>query len=257
MKFININIEKKIGFITLDRAEIHNAFNDELIENLLTAFIELDKNDKVQVIVLSGEGRSFCAGADLNWMSSMINYSKEENQKDSMKLAMLFETINNISKPVVGKINGAALGGGVGLVCVCDYAITHEKAKFGFTETRLGLVPAVISPYCIQKIGESNARAWFLSGERFCAKKAFEMNLVHEVTSVDDFESRCQEVIESFLKAAPNASKEAKKLIKTIVENKKHNDYTVGVISKLRVSDEGQEGMRALLEKRKPNWMDT
>ena len=256
MKFLNIDIKNKIGFITLDRAEIHNAFNDELIENLTQAFIDFDNNDKVQIIVLSGSGKSFCAGADLNWMGSMINYSKEENEKDSMKLAELFETINTTSKPIIGKINGAALGGGVGLVCVCDYAITHEKAKFGFTETRLGLVPAVISPYCIRKIGESNARAWFLSGERFSAHKALEMNLIHEVTSLEDFEARSQKVIESFLMAAPRASKAAKKLVKDVVENKNHNEYTVGTISKLRVSDEGQEGMKALLEKRKPNWMD-
>jgi len=256
MKFLNVDIKNKIGSIKLDRAEIHNAFNDELIENLTKVFIDFDNNEKVQVIVLSGNGKSFCAGADLNWMSSMINYSKEENEEDSMKLAELFETINTISKPVIGKINGAALGGGVGLVCVCDYAITHEKAKFGFTETRLGLVPAVISPYCIRKIGESNARAWFLSGERFSAHKALEMNLIHEVTSLEDFEARSQEVVESFLMAAPIASKAAKKLIKDVVENKNHNEYTVGTISKLRVSDEGQEGMKALLEKRKPNWMD-
>ncbi len=257
MKYLDISIEKKVGTIRINRPEIHNAFNDELIANMTKSFKDLDSNEEVQVIVLTGEGRSFCAGADLHWMSSMINYSLEENIEDSKKLSNLFETINNVSKPVVGKINGAALGGGVGLVSVCDYAITHEKAKFGFTETRLGLIPAVISPYCISKIGESNARAWFLSGERFSAIKAKEMNLIHQVSSLDDFEEDFNKVLKSFLIAGPKATIEAKKLIKTITENKDYSEYTTRAISLLRISDEGQEGMKALLNKRKPNWIES
>lgn len=255
MSLLKLEINSSVGTITLNRPEIHNAFNDKLIEDLTKSFLSLQNNTDVKLVVLTGEGRSFCAGADLNWMSSMVNYSMDENVADSMKLAKLFETINNFSKPVIGKINGAALGGGVGLVCVCDYAITHEKSKFGFTETRLGLVPAVISPYCINKIGESNARAWFISGERFSAQKAREMNLIHEVTSLDSFEQRCEKVIESFLKAGPLAMKEAKSLIKNVLKRPNINDYTTKTIAKLRISDEGQEGMKALLEKRQANWI--
>lgn len=255
MNYLNITIENSIGTVCINRPEIHNAFNDELIASMTKAFNQLDNDKDVQIIVLTGEGRSFCAGADLNWMSSMIDYTLDENIEDSKKLANLFETINNVSKPVIGKVNGAALGGGVGLVAVCDYAITHEKSKFGFTETRLGLIPAVISPYCIRKIGESNARAWFLSGDRFSAQKAKEMNLIHQVSSLESFEDDFNRLIESYLVAGPKAAIEAKKLIKTITENKDYSEYTTRAISLLRVSDEGQEGMKALLNKRKANWM--
>ena len=146
--------DRGIARVVLNRPEIHNAFNDELISSLTNHFYELQENDDVRLITISGEGKSFCAGADLNWMKSMANYSKEENYNDSQNLFGLFKVINDCKKPVLGKINGHALGGGVGLVSVCDYALSHEKAKFGFTEVRLGLVPAVISPFCINKIGE-------------------------------------------------------------------------------------------------------
>lgn len=257
MKYLNVSIDKKVATVCLDRAELHNAFNDELIEDITNAFTELDGDNSVQLIVLTGSGRSFCAGADLNWMSSMVEYSLDENIEDSKKLAKLFETINNVTKPVIGKINGAALGGGVGLVSVCDFAITHDKSKFGFTETRLGLIPAVISPYCINKIGESNARAWFLSGERFSANDALKMNLVHKVTSVESFEEEFQKCVTSFLQAGPKAAVEAKKLIRNIMKHRDHTEYTTTAISHLRVSDEGQEGMSALLNKKKPNWINS
>ena len=151
-KFLKISIDDKgVANIVLSRAEVHNAFNDEMISELTSIFKQLDADENVRLVVLSGEGKSFCAGADLNWMSSMVDYSMEENIEDSRNLAKMFQTINYFSKPVIGKINGHALGGGVGVVAVCDYAITHEKAKFGFTETRLGLVPAVISSFCLKK----------------------------------------------------------------------------------------------------------
>jgi len=170
----------------------------------------------------------------------------------------MFETINNCSKPVIGKVNGHALGGGVGVVSVCDYVITHEKAKFGFTETRLGLIPAVISPFCLNKIGESNARAWFMSGEMFLAAKAKSMNLVHEVTTLDQFEARSNEIIDSFLKAGPEASILAKSLIKNVLtrKNEELKEFTCAAIAEKRISKEGQEGMKALLNKTKPNWIN-
>ncbi len=246
-----------VAYVNLNRPEIHNAFNDELIADLTSLFIDLEKDDSIRVVVLSGNGKSFCAGADLNWMKSMVNYSEQENINDSKKLYSLFETLNNFQKPLIGKINGHALGGGLGLVAVCDYVLTHDKAKFGFTETRLGLIPAVISSFCINKIGESHARAWFMSGEMFKGKAAMQMGLVHEVTTLEEFEVRSSEVVNSFLKAAPEASIQAKALIKNL--NGKYGealkDYSCGVIAKRRVSDEGQEGMSALLEKRKAKWI--
>lgn len=249
--------DRGVATVTLNRPEIHNAFNDQLIDEVIHIFAELENNEKVRLVVLTGEGRSFCAGADLNWMSSMIEYSKEENVKDSLNLAKMFQVINEFKKPVIGKINGHALGGGVGLVAVCDYVITHEKAKFGFTEVRLGLVPAVISPFCIRKIGESNARAWFLSGEMFKSEQAKHMGLVHEVTTLENFEQRVGEVIDSHLVAGPKAASAAKLLIQNVLNLPKADvtEYTCHEIADKRVSIEGQEGMKALLSKTKPNWI--
>ena len=259
MNLLLVNkIKEGVTEVKLNRPEIHNAFNDELIQDIIKCFNELENDDNTNIVVLTGEGRSFCAGADLNWMKSMVNYSKDENIQDSKQLFKMFETINNFSKPIIGKINGHALGGGVGLVAVCDYVLTHEKAKFGFTEVRLGLIPAVISPFCINKIGESHARAWFMSGEMFKANKAFDLGLVHEVTSIEEFDERFEEILKSFQKAGPIAAREAKKLIKNVfkLEDDKQSEYTCSAIAERRISEEGQEGMSALLEKRAANWME-
>lgn len=257
-EFLKTNIDDRgVAFVTLNRPEIHNAFNDRLISEITEQFELLDADSSIRLVVLSGEGRSFCAGADLNWMKSMVDYSMDENIEDSRNLAKMFQTINYFSKPVIGKINGHALGGGVGVVAVCDYAITHEKAKFGFTEVRLGLVPAVISPFCINKIGESNARAWFLSGEMFQGAQAKHMGLIHEVTTLENFDTRVDEVIESHLKAGPEAAIAAKVLINDVLATDEEDleTYTCTEIAKKRISKEGQEGMKALLNKEKPNWV--
>ena len=178
MKYIEV-IEKEQGVkeVWLNRPDLHNAFNAELIEEMIALF-ESFKNERL--IIISGRGSSFCAGADLNWMKAMKDYSKEENFKDSKRLAKMFSAINECDVPVLGRINGHALGGGVGLVSVCDFVIANQEALMGFTEVRLGLIPAVISPYCISKVGESNARAWMLSGERFNAEEAKRMGHVHD-----------------------------------------------------------------------------
>lgn len=254
MKYIEV-VEKEQGVkeVWINRPDLHNAFNAELISEMITLFSSF-KNERL--IILSGRGTSFCAGADLNWMKSMKDYSKEENFKDSKELAKMFAVINNCDVPVIGRINGHALGGGVGLVSVCDYVIANEEALMGFTEVRLGLIPAVISPYCISKIGESNARAWFLSGDRFKADVAKEMGLVHEVVKLADLDTRVEEIKKRFLAAGPEAAKEAKRLIRGVMKNLKGSeDLTCNMITERRVSAEGQEGMRALLEKDKPAWM--
>lgn len=254
MKYLEV-IEKEKGVkeVWLNRPELHNAFNAELIEEMINLF-ESFKNERL--IILTGKGASFCAGADLNWMKAMKGYSKEENLKDSKRLAKMFSVINECPVPVVGRINGAALGGGVGLVSICDYVVAVRDSKMGFTEVRLGLIPAVISPYCISKIGESNARAWMISGERFNAEEALKMGLVHEVVLMSDLDQKIEEVKNKFLAAGPQAAKEAKKLIKGVVKNlKASEEFTCQMITERRVSDEGQEGMRALLEKDKPAWM--
>ena len=243
--------------IILDRPQIHNAFNDELIKQMTDVFKSIEEDPEVRLVVLTGAGKSFCAGADLNWMKSMINYSKAENIEDSRHLYRMFKSINNCSKPVIGKVNGHALGGGVGLVAVCDYVLAIENAKFGFTEARLGLVPAVISPFCLAKIGQSHARAWFLSGEMFKAQKALSMGLIHEVCSAEDFETCYKKVEDSFLKAGPKAAIKAKDLIRTVLQISPDTmeEFTCRQIAARRVSNEGQEGMAALLEKRKAEWV--
>ena len=254
MKYLEV-IEKEQGVkeVWLNRPELHNAFNAELIEEMISLF-ESFKDERL--IILSGKGSSFCAGADLNWMKAMKDYTREENFKDSKRLAKMFSAINECDVPVIGRINGHALGGGVGLVSVCDYVIAADTALMGFTEARLGLIPAVISPYCISKIGESNARAWFLSGERFSAEEAKRMGLVHDVVLGPEIDTKVEEVKKRFLAAGPVAAKEAKKLIRGVMKNlKASEDFTCNMITERRVSAEGQEGMRALLEKDKPAWM--
>jgi methylglutaconyl-CoA hydratase len=254
MKFLEI-LKKENGVLEvwLNRPDLHNAFNAELIEEMISVFEGLRDE---RLIIISGRGVSFCAGADLNWMKAMKNYSKEENIRDSKRLARMFAVINECDVPVIGRINGHAFGGGVGLVSVCDYVIGTNNALLGFTEVRLGLIPAVISPYCLAKIGESNARAWMLSGERFSADEARRMGLIHELCTQDELDIKIEEVKKKFLAAGPLAAKEAKKLIRVVMKDlKASEDFTCQMIAERRVSTEGQEGMRALLEKDQPAWM--
>lgn len=254
MKYIEV-VEKEQGVteVWLNRPDVHNAFNAELIEEVISTFTSF-KDERL--IVLSGRGQSFCAGADLNWMKAMKSYTREENFKDSKRLARMFSAINDCDVPVIGRVNGHALGGGVGLVSVCDYVVCVPEALMGFTEVRLGLIPAVISPYCISKVGESNARAWMLSGERFLAEEAKRMGLVHEVVPATELDQKIEDVKKKFLMAGPEAAKEAKRLVRGVMKNlKASEDFTCNLITERRVSAEGQEGMRALLEKDKPSWM--
>ena len=256
MKFHLKEIKAGVATITLNRPEIHNAFNDELIAELTQTFKTLESN--VRLVVLRGEGKSFCAGADLNWMKRMKDYSHEENVNDAKALAGLFVAINECPVPVIGVVQGAALGGGAGLVSVCDYVISAEDTVYGFTEARLGLVPAVISPFVMAKIGVSAARATFLSGARFNAQEAKQMGLVHRLCNSAMLSVELDEVINDFLAAGPKAACEAKKLIAGVLartgNQQEQINFTSETIARLRASEEGQEGMSSLLEKRKANW---
>ncbi|MBY0517146.1 MAG: enoyl-CoA hydratase/isomerase family protein [Bacteriovoracaceae bacterium] len=254
MNYLKHTIDSDVVTVTLNREDVHNAFNAELIAEATSLFKELSTKS-LRLMVLTGEGKSFCAGADLNWMRSMKSWSEEENFKDSKKLAGLFRTLNEMPFPVIGRVNGHALGGGAGLVACCDYVISSEKALFGFTEARLGLLPAVISPYVMAKIGESQARAWFLSGERFGAEQAQRMNLVHQVVPLEKLDEAIEAVKKSFLAAGPGAAREAKSLIYRVRVSHEVEDMTCKTISRIRIGSEGQEGMRALLEKQAPNWV--
>ena len=246
---------KDVVELVLNRPELHNAFNAELISDLTKAALDLAKEQDLRLVEIRGEGPSFCAGADLNWMKSMKNYSEEENYQDAQKLRGVFEALNQLPVPVLGLAHGHALGGGVGLLSVCDYVLASETALFGLTEVRLGLIPAVISPFVFAKTGESASRAYWMSGERFSAKIALAMNLVHEVVAPEQFKTREEELRRSFLMAAPHAAREAKRLIHLMKTEARPGDETCRRIAKLRISDEGQEGMAALLEKRKPKWV--
>lgn len=258
LQFYKEQIDQRgVATVTLNRPELHNAFNDELIAGLIKCFRALEANEKVRLIILTGEGKSFCAGADLNWMKRMKDYTFEENLKDSNQLAELFTVINHCQKPVICRMNGSALGGGAGLIACCDYVIALDSAMVGFTEVRLGLVPAVISPFVIAKIGESQARATFLTGTRFNVEKAMQMGLIHQISSFDKIDEDTEGLVNEFLQAGPVAQKTAKELISVVVGHKDiaaSRKYTTELISKVRASAEGQEGMSALLEKRKSNW---
>lgn len=247
-----------VATITMNRPDVHNAFNDEMITELIKCFNELTDNLNVRIVVLTGSGKSFCAGADLNWMKRMKDYSFSENLKDSGNLAELFTVINKFKKPTIARVNGSALGGGAGLIACCDYVIAIDTALIGFTEVRLGLLPAVISPFVIAKIGESHARATFMSGVRFDTIRAMRMGLIHQISSFDKLDEDLEVLIKEYLMAAPEASVLAKDLIAQVVSLAsidKARDYTCEMVSKVRSSKEGQEGMSALLEKRKASWL--
>jgi methylglutaconyl-CoA hydratase len=256
---IQVAIEACVARVTLDRPAVHNAFDAALIAELTDALARLDADAQVRAVLLCGSGASFSAGADLNGMRAMANASEDENRRDAERLAQLMRTLNFLSKPTIARVHGAAYGGGVGLVACCDIAIAADSAKFGLTEVRLGLVPAVISPYVIAAIGTRAARRWFLSGEIFDAAQALHMGLVHESVAAAQLDASVARVLESLLKAAPHAQNQAKQLALRIggitpgaaesidVEN-------AALIARLRVGAEGQEGLHAFLDKRKPHW---
>ncbi len=253
--------KQNVVTITLNRPDVHNAFNDKLISELTELFESIKNDPSVRLVVITGSGKSFCAGADLNWMKSMISYTEEENYQDSIRLAAMFDAINDCTRPVLGKINGSALGGGAGLLAVCDYVIASDSAKFAFTEVRLGLIPAVISPFVIAKIGQSNARATFLSGEIFGASRAREIGLIHNEAKPEELNNKMEELIGEYLKAAPMAAIAAKNLISTVSSKTKGEtkemirNFTCKAISLARTSPEGQEGMNSLLKKTQPRWL--
>ena len=245
-----------VARVTLNRPDIHNAFNDVMLSELIQIFGEIGDNKSIRVVVLTGNGRSFCAGADLNWMKKMINYSYEENIEDSNQVSECMFRIYSLPQPTIGRINGAAIGGGMGLVAACDVVVAHIDAVFSLSEVKLGLVPACISPYVIKRAGESKCREFFLSGERINAEKALSAGLVNEVVSPETLDSTVARWIEQFKRNGPEALSVCKNLLAKVpgMTLDEAKSYTADVIARLRISDEGQEGMNAFLEKRKPGW---
>lgn len=242
--------------VTLNRPDVHNAFNDELIAEAIDLFSSLD-TERLRAIVLRGSGSSFCAGADLNWMSRMVSYTRDENVRDSSQLAKMYALMNECPVPIVGRIQGAAIGGGVGLVSVCDVAISMERTKFGLSEVKLGILPAVISPYVIAKIGETHARALFLTGERFEGARALQIGLVHRLVDTEEaLDGAVYETITQLRTSGPEAVRECKKLIAHVASHELADaiPYTIEAIAARRVSEEGQSGMTAFLKKELAPW---
>jgi methylglutaconyl-CoA hydratase len=238
--------------VTLNRPEVHNAFNEELIAEAIDVFSSIAPH--VRAVVLAGGGANFCAGADLNWMSRMVSYTREENIRDSAQIAKMYAILNECPAPVVGRIQGAAIGGGVGLVAVCDIAIAAPDTRFGLSEVKLGILPAVISPYVIAKIGQSHARALFMTGERFDTDRALRIGLVHRVAA--DLDAAVAQTIAQLKSSGPEAVHSCKRLIAHVGTHDLIDavPYTIEAIASRRVSKEGQEGMKAFLEKRKAPW---
>ena len=253
-------LDEKDGVLTveLSRPEVHNAFNDEMIGEMIALLEQVEKRPDLRALVLRGDGPNFCAGADLNWMAKMVSFGRDENIRDSSQLAKMYALFNDLPIPIVGRIHGAAIGGGVGLVAICDVAIAEAHTKFGLSEVKLGILPAVISPYVIGKIGASHARALFLTGERFDAERALRIGLVHELAEgVAELDEAVDGAVRQLRSSGPEAVRECKKLIAFVAANERAEaiPYTIEAIAGRRVSSEGQEGMQAFLRKEKAPWL--
>jgi len=255
-KTIVLSLERKVGRVWFNRPEVHNAFNIVMIRELREAIQTLGTDEAVRVVVLSGKGKSFCAGADLNWMREIITYSYEQNLRESLELADFLYDLYALPKPTIARVNGAAIGGGAGFLSACDIVVASTDAQFGLSEVKIGLVPACIAPYVVRRAGESRARQLFLTGERFDARRAAEIGLVDEVAAPGELDGRVDAVIARLLSSGPEALACSKELLRKVpgmsFEDVKR--FTAEMIAGLRISREGQEGMAAFLEKRKPKF---
>jgi len=253
---LTVALDEGVATVTLNRPEAHNAFQAVLIGELTEAFRALGGDERVRAIVLTGAGPSFSAGADIASMRASLDLTTEENRADAGRLADLFETIDACPRPTIARVNGAAYGGGVGLVATCDIAVAAAGATFAFSEVRLGIAPAVISPYVLRRIGEANARALFLTGMRFDAERARAIGLVHHVALPDQLDAAIAEQVAAIRAAAPGAVVATKALVRQLrgLAAPDAREATTALIARLRTGAEGQEGLRAFLEKRKPAW---
>lgn len=244
--------------VTLNRPDVHNAFDDHLIQLLTRELEALDRDPSIRVVVLAAAGKSFSAGADLNWIKRTADYSEAENLADAKALAGLMKTLSGLSKPSVAAVQGAAYGGGVGLIACSDIAIASETTVFSLSEVKLGLIPAVISPYVIAAIGQRQAHRYMLSAERFDAREALRIGLVHQVTTAEGLEAGVDHMVETLLANGPEAMAETKKLIAAVAGRPRDDTLiadTAARIARVRGSEEGREGVAAFLEKRQPGWI--
>lgn len=243
-----------VGWVRLNRPDVRNAFNGQMIEELMSVL--RDPPDSWRAVVLTGEGKAFCAGADLTWMMQAAQEGAEGNARGAREMSRLFQVIDEAPRAVIAAVNGPAMGGALGIIAACDVVFAVDAVKFGFTEVRLGLVPAVISPFVVRKIGQSAARRYFITGEKFTAEVARDLGLVHEVVDPDYLTPRVEELLEEMNQNGPRAMGEAKRLVRKVTRlpGEEAADYAAEAIARLRASPEAQEGLAAFLEKRAPSW---
>jgi methylglutaconyl-CoA hydratase len=254
---VKVDIAGGVARVTLERPQVHNAFDEAMIAALTAALAGVDADPAVRVVVLQGAGRSFCAGADLDWMRRTAGYSEDENLADARRLAALLATLANLAKPTLARVHGNAFGGGVGLCACCDIALCSDDARFALSEVRLGLIPATIGPYVVDAIGARQARRYFLTGERFDAATAQRIGLVHEAVPAADLDARVAALVGALLEAGPHAQQEAKRLVRRVragaIDAAMIED-TSRHIAAVRASPEGREGIDAFLARRNPAW---
>lgn len=252
-------VDGPVGMLTLNKPERHNAFDETLVAEITAGLRELERDARVRVVVLSATGRSFCAGADINWMKRAAAYTPEENLRDARNLATLLATLNELSKPTVARIQGPAYGGGVGLVAACDIAVATFDAQFALTEVKLGIIPAILSPYVIAAIGERYARRYMLGAERFSASEAYRIGLLHEIVPDEaGLDQAVGEIVDALLRNGPQAQAECKALIRVVAGqpiDAATIEETAQRITRVRAGAEGREGLAAFLEKRPPAWL--
>ena len=258
MKHLLLSFDAGVATVTLNRPEVRNAFNDEVIAELTAMFLALGDREDVRAVVLAGNGPAFCAGADLNWMKRMAGYTRKENLADAAGLARMLEVIYRCPKPTVARIQGDVYAGGTGLVAACDMAVAVDTAQFCLSEVRIGLIPATISPYVIRAMGARAAHRWFLTAERFSAAEAHRIGFVHEVVTADQLDARVQSLTAALVGAGPHAVRACKRLLHDVAGE----EITPGLVQRtvegvadIRASDEGREGVKSFLEKRKPGWL--
>jgi methylglutaconyl-CoA hydratase len=255
---LTLSVQSSVARITLSRPEVRNAFNDEVIAELTEAFQALGQRDDVRAIVLAADGPAFCAGADLNWMRRMADYTRAENLADAAKLAEMLRVMFECPKPTVARVQGDVFAGGVGLVAACDMVVSVDTATYCLSEVKLGLMPATISPYVIRAMGARAAHRYFLTAERFGAAEAHRIGLVHEVVGADALDAKVDELLKALTSASPNAVRACKRLVQDVAGREITADlieHTVAGIADIRASDEGREGVQSFLNKRKPSWL--
>jgi methylglutaconyl-CoA hydratase len=257
----NLEIEiadNGVATVWMNRPDVHNAFDETLIAELTTTCERLDAEDSVRVVILAGRGKSFSAGADLNWMKRAANYTVEENLRDGRALAGMLHTLAHMKKPTIARVHGAALGGGTGLTAACDIAVASTKAVFATSEVRFGIIPSAISPYVVRAIGARQAYRYFQTAERLSAEKACELGLVHEAVAEDQLDARIQEIVDALILGGPAAQTAAKDLIRAVANQPITPalvEDTAQRISQLRATDEAKDGIAAFLDKRQPRWL--